>query len=128
MAKRAAKTGMKTLLVKDNTGEFKVEIPMECRITFGPNVPYQRKGGYMDQQAGYSLRVYASGSKDDLMAVFSNVVSFRDITIPVSKLVIREAGKSIWKSDEHGYTAEESVTRDIMEVPQLLGNSGKKRG
>lgn len=91
---------------------MKVEIPVGARLTFGPTAPYAGKNGYGAGCGDYSLRVYTSSKNDSLVAVFAGVVSFRDITIPVSKLIIREAGKSIWKSDETGYAVENEVKYD----------------
>jgi hypothetical protein len=33
------------------------------------------------------------------------------VTIPHAKLIIREAGKSVWKSDEEGYKVETEVKK-----------------
>lgn len=102
----------RTLLCLGKEGEFKITLPEGARVTFGPNVPFTPKNGYVDHDRGYSLRVYEGKGNDTLIAVFSNVASFRDITLPHAKLVVREAGKSMWKSDENGYEVSESVSRE----------------
>ncbi|HSN67891.1 MAG TPA: hypothetical protein VLV48_01510 [Thermoanaerobaculia bacterium] len=118
MAKAKAET-KRVLLVKDNDGEFKVEIPEDAKLTFGPAVPYARKPGYNPETPqGYALRLYR-GTKENLIAVFNGVHWFRDVTLPVSRLVIREAGKSVWKSDESGYEVQSSVKRDAQWTPDV---------
>lgn len=109
----------RVLLVKTGEGELKVTIPEKAQLTFGPTVPYAKNNnGYHDRQ-GYSLRVYEDKAKDSLIAVFSDVHWFRDMAIPVAKLVVREAGKSVWRSDEQGYEVQESrkFERNFVALP-----------
>lgn len=96
------------LIQKSDKGELRATLPKGARVTFGPTIPYKNKGGY-DRTEGYSLRVYADKTQDSLLAVFCDVVSFRDVSMPVQKLVLREAGKALWKSDEEGYKVEQEV-------------------
>lgn len=114
---------MRTLLVKDGDGDFRVQIPDDATVTFGPTIPYEPKRGYSGGNH-YSLRVYEGRSKDKLLAVFGGVQHFRDMTLDVSRLVVRESGKSVWKSDETGYKVEEEVNRAKSweeELPKLVG-------
>lgn len=113
----------RTLLVKNLETEFKITIPPGSRVTFGPTIPFKAEKGGINQfnpGGGYSLRVYANSKNDSLIAVFGGIVEFRDISIPHAKLVIRESGKSLWRSDEDGYQVEESVQRDQEWKPSLL--------
>lgn len=100
-----------TLLVKDHVSEFKVTLPPGARVTFGPTIPYQQKPGNFREDKGYSLRVYATKANDSLIAVFAGVEWFRDITMPLHRLIVREAGKTVWRSDETGYKVEEEVSK-----------------
>lgn len=102
----------RTLLIYTSNGEEKVTLPVGARVTFGPTIPFEKKGGYDAPSKDYSLRVYENALNNSLVAVFAGVRSFRDIAIQHSKLVVREAGKSMWKSDESGYKVEESVERE----------------
>ena len=95
--------------------EQRVTVPGNARLTFGPTIPFEstRGNGYNGQpHRGYSLRVYATSKNDSLIAVFAGVESFRDITIQVEKLIVRESGKTVWKSDETGFKVEEEVKRE----------------
>ena len=105
----------RTLLLQMKDDEYKIVIPATARITFGPTIPYQKKdkNGYSrENHDGYSLRVYENEKNDSLIAVFAGLSSFRDISIPQSKLIIREAGKSVWKSDEEGYKVETEIKQE----------------
>lgn len=118
----------RTLLIQMKDEEYRVTIPPGARITFGPTIPYQKKNknGYStESHDGYSLRVYETAKNDSLIAVFSGVSSFRDISMPHAKLIIREAGKSVWKSDEEGYKVEEEVKREQVFQNFDLLSSGK---
>lgn len=108
----------RTLLITTTEGDVRVTIPAGGRVTFGPTIPYEKKNDY-DRQTGYSLRVYENSKNDSLVAVFAGVKCFRDVAIPHAKLIIREAGKSVWKSDEEGYKVEEEVKRTANWVDPL---------
>lgn len=107
------KTETRTIIVtlSDNT-ELRIVIPATSRLTFGPTIPYGKKEGYVDRTIGYSLRVYSGKGADTLIACYCDVKQFRDLIIETSKVVIRESGKTVWKSDESGYTVEQNVERE----------------
>jgi hypothetical protein len=122
--KRTANTdeGVKarTLLLTTADGDVRITIPPGARVTFGPTIPYQKRdNGYQPRESGYSLRVYETAKNDSLVAVFGGVLSFRDSDIPHAKLIIREAGKSVWKSDEEGYKVETEGSREKMWIDSL---------
>lgn len=107
------------LIVSCISGEKRITIPKEAKITFGPAIPGPSKErGYGPTEREYALRVYLK-SKDNLIAVFTGVREFRDVEMPVEKLVIREAGNAVWKSDETGYKVEQSVKRKGAFVDDL---------
>lgn len=113
----------RTLLVRDGKGIFKVEIPADAKVTFGPAIPFQGKGNasYAAETRQYALRIY-KGSKEHPLAVFTGVVEFRDESLPVYREVIREAGKTVWKSDEEGYKVESQVKkRKAMQLEAAVG-------
>lgn len=102
----------KTLLLETTEGDFRITLPPGARVTFGPTIPYEKKTAYDGgPRPGYSLRVYENAKNDSLIAVFGGVKSFRDTSIPHAKLIVREAGKSVWKSDEEGYKVENEVKK-----------------
>jgi hypothetical protein len=44
--------------------------------------------------------------------VFTSAREFREESVKVMKLVIRESGKSLWSSDEDGFETTTSVKKD----------------
>jgi hypothetical protein len=118
----------RTLLLQMQDDEYRITIPPGSRVTFGPTIPYQKKDsrGYADtRHDGYSLRVYENSKNDSLIAVFAGVNSFRDISMPHAKLIVREAGKQVWKSDEEGYKVESEVKQEKTFEEFKLLESGK---
>jgi len=74
MAARNKSAQMKqTLLLTCLDGEYKIDLPAGGMVTFGPAIP-----------GPYALRVYGSGGKNDLQAVFTGVRSFRNMTILIA--------------------------------------------
>lgn len=103
----------RTLLVTEQGGtEFKITIPAGGRVTFGPTVPYAAKAQQFGSSQGWSLRVYESAAATSLIACFSGVAAFRDVDIPHARAIVKESGKTLWKSDETGYEVTESVQRE----------------
>lgn len=62
-----------------------IEIPEDWKITFGPWSPRERSRAMtqnmVEAKPGWILRVYES--KEKQRAVFTNVESFRDLSIPL---------------------------------------------
>lgn len=104
-----------TLVGEDGEGQFKLDVPEGARLTFGPDVPFERRGpGVYDRPfAGnaraYALRVYIG---DELIACLAGVHWFRKETIPMSRLIHVETGRKVWESSKDGYKVEEAVKRD----------------
>jgi hypothetical protein len=124
---------MKTLLIEgDKT--FRVTVPDAARITFGPWSPPKADGGNYgrgDSARTGTLRIYAPGPKasESILAVFSGVTSFRDVSVKYAEMVTRETGAAIWNSDEHGFEREEKVKsgRAWAGDPTLLLAGGGRR-
>jgi len=94
---------------------FKITIPDEAKVTFGPWSPPTEGAKYQDRSdralAG-TLRVYETAKQGaSVLAVFSGVTSFRDSVIDYQEEVAREEGAILWKSDHEGYRREEKVKR-----------------
>lgn len=104
---------MRTLLVEgDKT--FKIDIPVDAKVTFGPWSPPKGKDSEYrtDPEARKgTLRIYTADGKN-VLAVFAHVRSFRDLAqINYSEQVAKEEGAAIWKSDQDGYHREENISR-----------------
>lgn len=94
------------LIHTQNEGELLIEIPDSYKVTFGKLQPGER--GY----DGNALRIYET--KEKQRACFVNVVSFRDLSIPVKKRIktVEEKGRS--KRDSRG-NAESKHTTVVRE-------------
>lgn len=116
---------MKQLLVfGDKT--FRITIPDDAKVTFGPwSPPNEKGGGYVSRG---TLRVY-QGSKDNILCCFSGVTGFRDLSMQYAEQIAREEGATIWKDDENGYTREhkQSMTKQWVEETDLLPAPTKRR-
>lgn len=108
---------------------FRIQVPTDAKITFGPFSPPtagQRDNWMASGKAVGTLRIYR-GSKENIVACFSNVTGFRDLSLDYAEEVAREEGAVIWKSDKDGYQREEKIQRasDWVE-PAALPNGKKK--
>lgn len=105
---------------------FKITVPDGAKITFGPWSPPTEKARYEPSPRNGTLRIYeGSKSTENIIAVFSGVSGFRDISLGYAEEVAREEGAIIWKSDEKGYTREDkhSSAREwvVPKAPALNG-------
>lgn len=104
---------------------FKITIPDGAKVTFGPWSPpvAEQKYGSSDRALIGTLRVYSSLGKttENILAVFSGVTGFRDLSLGYAEEVAREEGATIWKDDENGYVRENKVSRTRQWVTPLIG-------
>jgi hypothetical protein len=93
---------------------FKIEIPDDAKITFGPwSPPTRGQDSHNWHASGKStgtLRVY-QGSKENIVALFAGVTGFRDLSLSYAEQVAVEEGATIWKDNEEGYVRESKVAR-----------------
>ena len=103
----AKATDDRTLLVKTKHEELRVTIPADYKVTFGPVQP-----GRPDYDNGNCLRIYESETKQ--RAVFVNVVSFRDLSIPVQKRskTVKNSSKSERDSKGNAKSKAETVVEE----------------
>lgn len=124
----------KLLVVADKT--FRITIPDEAKITFGPWSPGKGEDKfdtYGVKKNNGTLRVYENHSSGaGVLAVFSGVVSYRDTAIEYEEQVTAEQGATVWNSDRNGYSREEKVSRssewvDPIDAPKELTAGAPKR-
>lgn len=109
------------LVVGEKT--FKIRIPDDAKITFGPWSPPQKSSGMYDREGAKTgtLRIY-QGNKENIVGCFSGVKSFRDLSMGYAEEVVREEGSVIWKDDEQGYVREskQQRSREWVDAPKLI--------
>jgi hypothetical protein len=72
---------------------LKVTVPSSWKVTYGPVV--LTKGGYGQE---YAIRFYESANQQ--RAIFTGVLSFRDLSIPVQRSVQKVEAKGGRKQDD----------------------------
>jgi hypothetical protein len=88
-------TDKRTYEIVTNDETYRIEIPEDWKVTFGPvAVGGGKRGGFGDPSGSMALRLYESEVRQ--RAIFTGVRSFRDLSIPVKKLVrtVKEQSKS----------------------------------
>lgn len=93
---------------------FRLTIPNDARITFGPWSPPTKHNNdrYDNESKKGTLRIYQGTEKTgNVLAVFAGVNGFRDLTLGYAELVTKEEGASVWKDDKTGYYREDKVDR-----------------
>lgn len=121
---------MKTILVLADK-KFKIEVPDDVKITFGPWSPGKKdKSGAFDVSTnisnGGTLRVYdATGN---ILCCFAHVTSFRDLSLNYSEQVVVEEGATIWNNDQTGYKREHKQAARHEWVNEAKQISNGKRG
>lgn len=87
---------------------FKVTVPTSAKITFGPWSPPSAKGNWDEGSKKGTLRIYGA-KKDNILACFTGVEGFRDLSLQYAEQIAKEEGATIWKDDEKGYQREEKI-------------------
>lgn len=85
---------------------FKISIPDDAKVTFGPWSPPNAKG--TNYQSTGTLRVY-QGTKDNILGCWGGVTGFRDSKMQYIEEVLVEKGSTIWQNDKGGYVRESKV-------------------
>lgn len=94
--------------------EFRITIPDDARLTFGPwSPPTDKTRNYGEAALKGTLRIYADKGDKNVIGVFSGVTGYRDLSlIDYEEKTAIETGSFIWKSDKKGYFEEKKITRD----------------
>ena len=128
---------MRTLLIQGDKN-FKISIQDDDQVTFGPWSPPKTNGQSYHEEGGKrgTLRIYRGG-KQNIIACFSGVYSFRDMSMGYAEEIAVETGATLWKSDENGYEREEKNSAQkkwvgaaelALEGPVPKRRSTKRRG
>lgn len=90
MATKASKVAMTEYLIYRENEVLKVAVPAEWKVTFGYINPSDAgRPNFQRGDGGYALRFYET--KDKQRAIFTDVKSFRDMGIEVSRQTVTEA-------------------------------------
>ena len=92
-------------IVTQNAGRFRIEIPESWKVTYGPVIGSK---GY--EGSGNAFRVWESEKQQ--RALFSNVVAFRDMSLPMLREAVRKYGTEDWVYDDGSWTGSRA---DLVE-------------
>lgn len=82
---RSKDAGRRTFILELANGNTrKITVPGNWKLTYGQIVPFENRGQRPGPRADFALRLY-EGSKENLRAVMTDVVSIRDATIEISE-------------------------------------------
>jgi hypothetical protein len=96
---------VRTYEIETASGKLRIDIPEDWKVTYGPISIGAKSydGGHL------ALRVYESDTKQ--RAIFTNVKSFRDLSIPVKREVVKRSGSDTWVvNDDSSRSSQESIT------------------
>lgn len=105
---------LKTYLLDTGREQMQIDIPDDWKVTYGPVTPGAKSYG----GAEYALRIYETESKQ--RAIFTNVKSFRDLSIPVRRLVTSVEGSRSWSEDENRTLDNVEINRSSEWVEDLV--------
>jgi len=88
----AVTTGKRVYEITTSHGKMRVSIPENHRITYGPVSPGGKYGG-----SAMCLRVYEDATHQRMLV--TDVQSFRDMSLPVMRAVVRQKGTRKWLPD-----------------------------
>lgn len=98
---RATAVATKTYILELKNGDTrKITVPAHYKLTFGNVIPYE-KNGARQGEARIALRLY-DGSKENLRAVYTDVVSFRDAAIATLEKRTQVQRKASQKQTDKG--------------------------
>ena len=111
-AKRVTEA-IRTYEIDTSGGLFRIDIPEDWKVTYAPVSPAGAKGYGGDPTL--ALRVYENDTKQ--RAIFTNVRSFRDLSIPVQRLEVKKKGSDSWEADRNGSKSSSETVIERRWVP-----------
>lgn len=94
---------VRTYEIVTKDGKFRIDIPETFKVTFGPVIGAKGYDG-----GGMAFRVWESETRQ--RALFINVVSFRDLSLPLMREAVRRFGAEEWIADDGSYTGKKAET------------------
>lgn len=96
------------ILVKEDRGIFRLEIPDDAKVTFGPAIPGPRAARGPNDV--YALRVYKGATeKSGLLAVFPGIHYFHEVETICVLRPTTEDGQTNWQRDDGWFEQLEDV-------------------
>lgn len=104
---------MSRKLLVEGKKTFRITIPDEAKVTFGPWSPGEKKNYDQSTESKGTLRVYADKAVNStILGVWSGVTSFREESLDFEEKTEMQVGSTVWKSDRSGYKKVDEVQRE----------------
>jgi hypothetical protein len=99
-AEREVAEGKTTYLIERHDEQLKLTVPSAWKVTFGPAAPPRKDGQHYYGGGKFALRFYEAENRQ--RAIFTDVVSFRDLALPMERRVTRVEKNATSRKDEKG--------------------------
>lgn len=114
---------IRTYEVVTSGGVFRVDVPASARVSYGPVIGAAGKAAY----GGNCLRIWQGTKATEVQrALFHDVLSFRDLSIPMKVRAVRKYGnpETEWWQDNGGWTGKradlvEKAWKDADEIVEM---------
>lgn len=115
-------TSVRTYEIEFSNGSaIRVDIPETYKVTYGPIIgPGSAKsGGTAAYGGGNAFRAWENENRQRLL--FTDVVRFRDISLPMQRRAVRKFGTEIWMADDGKWTGQKSleVQKSWVDIDQI---------
>lgn len=107
----------RTYEVVTTDGTFRIDVPANAKITYGPVIGVGGKAAFDGRGDGNSLRIW-EGEKIQ-RALFLGVKSFRDCSMPMKVKAVRLFGAENWIKDDGTWTGKRA---DLVEKGWVLSD------
>lgn len=106
---------VRTYEIETSRGAFRVDLPETWKVTYGPVV------GSDKTSVGRTMAFRAWESDNKQRLLISDVIAFRDISIPMKRRAVRKYGSEEWREDDGSWTGKraEQVQKSWVDMDQL---------
>ena len=99
--------GVRTYEIELSQGAVRVDIPESYKVTYGPVVGPGTKGATVAYGTGMAFRAWENETRQRLL--LTDVVSFRDLSLPMKRRAVRKFGTETWMADDGKWTGQKSL-------------------
>lgn len=104
----------RTYEIVTETATYRVEVPTTWKVTIGPILPPSNKRGFSSNHNGTALRFYESEKVQ--RAMFRDVISYRDLSLPIMKKYVQIKGhKEFYVDNKANISHEEQIVKEKWE-------------
>jgi hypothetical protein len=112
---------IRTYEITTSEGMFRIDVPASARVSYGPVIGAAGKASYA--ASGNCLRIWQGTKATEVQrALFQNVISFRDTSLPLQRMAVRKFGTEEWIADDGTWVGKkaELVERAWKSVDEIV--------